>query len=98
MPPGSLETSLRSSASSAATEIFVLAAICLSEIPRPSRAWRSFPPKSVIAALNLDIPRHQCQRIMQRGGHSSRIRRLREEADGSHARPAGAPHVGGTGG
>src|SRR6187455_816984 len=48
MPPGSLEMSLRSSASSAAAEILVLAAICRSEIPRRSRAWRSFPPKSSI--------------------------------------------------
>src|SRR6188508_3756402 len=49
MPPGSLEMSLRSSASSAAAEVLVLAAICRSEIPRRSRAWRSFPPKSSIS-------------------------------------------------
>jgi hypothetical protein len=48
MPPGSFETSLRSSASSAAGEIFVLAAIWRSEMPRRSRAWRSFPPKSLV--------------------------------------------------
>src|SRR5207247_11369398 len=45
MPPGRREMSLRSSASSAATEIFVAFAIWRSETPRRSRASRSAPPK-----------------------------------------------------
>src|SRR3954454_4776508 len=61
MPPGSLEMSLRSRASSAAAEILVLAAICRSEIPRRSRARRSFPPKSSICAATLDNLRKRCQ-------------------------------------
>jgi hypothetical protein len=46
----SFEMSLRSSASSAATEILVVAAIWRSAMPRPSRASRSFPPKSIMPA------------------------------------------------
>ena len=46
MPPGRREMSLRSSASSTPTEIFVAFAIWRSEIPRRSRASRSLPPKS----------------------------------------------------
>src|SRR6188508_3584222 len=61
MPPGSFEMSLRSSASSAAAEILVLAAICRSEIPRRSRAWRSFPPKSSMSAATLDNLGKTCQ-------------------------------------
>src|SRR5262249_33725509 len=60
-PPGSFEMSFRSSASSADAEIFVLAAICLSEIPRRSRAWRSFPPKSSMAPVTLDNLRKRRQ-------------------------------------
>ena len=80
MPPGSFEMSLRSSASSAATEIFVVAAICRSEIPRPSRAWRSFPPKSVMPRPNLDMPRRQCQRVAQRARGVRDIGRLGEQS------------------
>src|SRR3954451_21533304 len=61
MPPGSLEMSLRSRASSAAAEILVLAAICRSEMPRRSRAGRSFPPKSSMCAVTLDNLRKRCQ-------------------------------------
>ena len=46
MPPGRREISLRSSASSAATEILVVLAICLSDTPRCSRAALSMLPKS----------------------------------------------------
>ena len=46
MPPGRREISLRSSASSAATVIFVVLEICLSDTPRCSRAALSMLPKS----------------------------------------------------
>ena len=73
MPPGSFEMSLRSSASSAAAAIFVLAAICRSEMPRRSRAWRSFPPKSSISAVTLDNLRKGCQtHVHPDGGETGR--------------------------
>src|SRR6187397_1427496 len=48
MPPGSFDRSLRSSASSAVTEIFVRFAISLSDIPRSSRARFNWAPRSSI--------------------------------------------------
>src|SRR5436190_22073050 len=82
MPPGSFEMSLRSRASSAAAEILVLAAIGLSEMPRRSRAWRSLPPKSPIAAT-LHEPADGRQ---ARGARTRDIRLTfgRDAADGHH--------------
>src|ERR1700680_4472540 len=54
IPPGRREMSLRSSASSALTEIFVVLAISRSDMPRRSRASRSLLPKPPGAAL-IDI-------------------------------------------
>src|SRR5262245_12391620 len=71
-PPGSLEMSLRSRASSADAEILVLAEICLSEIPRRSRAWRSFPPKSSMGAVTLDNLLKRCQTHEQPDGCETR--------------------------
>src|SRR6185436_5218423 len=61
MPPGSFEMLFFSRASSAAAAILVLEAICRSEMPRRSRAWRSFPPKSSICEATLDNLRKRCQ-------------------------------------
>src|SRR5688500_8575589 len=89
MPPGSLETSFRSSAASAETEIFVVAAIWRSEIPRRSRASRSLPPKSVVTAVNLDTPIRACQRATQGGHGRSDVLGIGEEADRRDSRRAG---------
>src|SRR5688500_17650843 len=93
MPPGSLEMSLRSSASSAGTEIFVVAAIWRREIPRRSRASRSFPPKSVVTAVNLDTPIRTCQRVPQPGYRCPDVTRFRKEADGRNPGRAGRSHL-----
>src|SRR3954469_17828577 len=87
MPPGSLEMSLRSRASSAAAEILVLAAICRSEMPRRSRAWRSFPPKSSISAVTLDNLRNGCQTHEEAHGRETRGARVAaaRRALGGHA-------------
>src|SRR6185436_12874013 len=87
MPPGSLEMSFFSSASSAAAAILVLDAICRSEMPRRSRAWRSFPPKSSISAVTLDNLRKGCQTHEHADRRETRRARV---AHGRHALPGDA--------
>src|SRR5437899_12153331 len=92
MPPGSLEMSFFSRASSAAAAILVLDAICRSDMPRRSRAWRSFPPKSSISAVTLDNLRKGCQthehadRRETRGARVAHRRgaRFGDSTDGDH--------------
>src|ERR1051325_258392 len=57
MPPGSREMSLRSSASSALTECFVVSAIWRSDTPRRSRKSRMRAPKSASESLVVAIDR-----------------------------------------
>src|SRR5262245_2005206 len=94
IPAGSLEMSLRSSASRIATEILVAFAICRSETPRRSRAARSLPPKSP-GARSTDMANstngdHRTQLIML----GSRFQTVNEETDRGDAGGAGGQHIG----
>ena len=102
MPPGSREISLRSSASSAATEILVVLAICRSETPRFSRAALSMLPKSpeprsaavvtaCVANVRKRIPGCQTRRARHpRRQRSGRARQPSRSADGDMKRPIAA--------
>src|SRR5436309_13138611 len=92
MPPGSLEMSFFSRASSAAAAILVLDAICRSEMPRRSRAWRSFPPKSSISAVTLDNLRKGCQTHEHADGRETGRARLAYGRGAPFADPANGDH------
>src|SRR5882672_5145097 len=86
MPPGSREMSLRSSASSTATEIFVALAICRNDTPRRSRAARNLPPKSPMGR-SADMYREKPRSML-----GSRFQAVNEEPDGRDAGRAGGDH------
>src|SRR5262245_2743354 len=86
MPLGRREMSLRSSASSTATEIFVALAICRSETPRRSRAARSMPPKSPLGR-SADMNRERSESML-----GSCFQAVNEETDAGDAVGARGEH------